>query len=483
MDSPAVSGWRTPALSPGVSGRSGFVDHRRWPNQEGQSRLARMSAPGVPTPSTPSGSAPPADARRSDSSLPGREPAGPSGRPRGLPGLTRNVVALGFVSLLTDVSTEMIVPVLPLFVVGVLRASMASIGIIEGVAESTAALMRLGSGWLSDRIGRRKPFLTFGYGLSAVAKAALAAALSWPMVLALRFTDRVGKGLRNPPRDALIADSVEPRYLGRAFGFHRGLDTLGAAIGPLVAFAMLQSFPGRFRGIFLLSALPAALSLLVLGLFVRAPRHRPERAAAAFPALARALGGPFHRFLLTAGLFSLANSSNAFLLLLAADRSHGAGFTAAQVSLVYLLYNLVYALLSWPVGEASDRIGRRGFLLGAYLLFAALYALLAWRAGPAFVVAGFVLLGLHSAMLEASQRSLVGDLVAPGQRGTAYGLYYTVTGAALLPASVIAGLLWDRLGPRAMFAADAGLALLAALCFAVLLPGHREYSDRHGHAA
>jgi MFS family permease len=393
------------------------------------------------------------------------------------------VVALGFVSLLTDVSTEMIVPVLPLFVVGVLKASMASVGVIEGVAESTAALMRLGSGWLSDRTGRRKPFLFFGYGISAVAKAALAAVLSWPVVLLLRFGDRVGKGLRNPPRDALIAESVEPRHLGRAFGFHRGLDTLGAAIGPLVAFALLRAFPGGFRLIFLCSAVPAALSLAVLAAFVRARPPKPARASAPLHARARAPRGPFRRFLIVAALFSLANSSTAFMLLLAADPTRGAGFTSGQVTLVYLLYNLVYALLSWPVGELSDRIGRRPILLAAYLLFAGLYALLAWRAGPAFVIAGFVLLGLHSALLEASQRSMVSDLVEPARRGTAYGLYYTVVGVALLPASIVAGALWDRFGPRAMFAVDAALALLAALLFALLLPSRREYSDRHGHAA
>jgi MFS family permease len=408
----------------------------------------------------------------------------PKGEPsRGLPGLPRNVVALGVVSLLTDISTEMIVPVLPLFVVSVLGASAAGLGLIEGVAESTAALMRLGSGWLSDRIGRRKPFMLFGYGLSAVAKAALALALSWPMVLGLRFGDRVGKGLRNPPRDALIADSVEPRHLGRAFGFHRGLDTLGAAIGPLLAFALLSARPGGFRRIFLLSLVPAGLSLAVLAAFVRQGRRAPAPVRAPLFAQARGMGAPFHRFLITAGVFSLANSSTAFLLLLAADRTHGAGFAGTSVTLVYLLYNVVYALLSWPVGEWSDRIGRRALLLAAYLLFAGLYALLAWRADAVVLVAGFVLLGVHSALLEASQRSMLGDLVAPEQRGTAYGLYYTVVGAALLPASIVAGVLWTRLGPRATLAVDAGLALLAALLFALLLPARSEYSDRHGHAA
>lgn len=404
-------------------------------------------------------------------------------RHAGIPGLPRNVVALGVVSLLTDVSSEMIVPVLPLFVVGVLGASPAGLGLIEGVAESTAALMRLGSGWLSDRSGSRKPFILFGYGISTAAKGALALALTWPAVLGLRFCDRVGKGLRNPPRDALIADSVEPRHLGRAFGFHRGLDTLGAAIGPLLAFALLRAQPGAFRRVFLLSVVPAVLSLVVLAAFVRPGRRAPAPARAPLFAQARGMGGAFHRFLITAGVFSLANSSTAFLLLLAADRTHGAGLTGTGVTLVYLLYNLVYAALSWPVGEWSDRIGRRALLLAAYLLFAGLYALLAWRADAVVIVAGFVLLGVHSALLEASQRSLLGDLVAPERRGTAYGLYHAVVGAALLPASIVAGVLWTRLGPRVTLAVDAALALLAALLFAMLLPSRTEYSDRHDHAA
>jgi MFS family permease len=409
------------------------------------------------------------------------DPAAPRA-PRGIPGLSRNVVALGFVSLLTDVSTEMILPVLPLFVTVVLGASMASVGIIEGVAESTAALMRLGSGWLSDRVGRRKPFLVFGYGISAAAKAALAVAFSWPAVLALRFGDRVGKGLRNPPRDALIADSVEHRHLGRAFGFHRGLDTLGAAIGPLLAFLVMRAWPGRYRWIFLLSAVPAALSIVVLALFVRARPH--ERAATSAPRVPLAgARGPFARFLVAAGLFGLANSSTAFLLLLAADRGHGAGFTPAQVALVYLLYNLVYALLSWPFGEWSDRIGRRGLLLAAYALYAAIYAGLALHARAPWTIAGFALLGVHSALIEGSQRSMIGDLVGAERRGTAFGLYYTVIGAALLPASVVAGALWDRVGAPAMLAVDAGLALVAALVFLVLLPPWNERREARAHAA
>ena len=390
-------------------------------------------------------------------------------------GINRNVVALGFVSLLTDFSTEMILPVLPLFITGVLRASVSSLGLIEGVAESLSSLLRLFSGWLSDRIQRRKPFVVLGYGLSGAAKWTLALAASWPAVLILRASDRVGKGLRNPPRDALIADSVEHADLGAAFGFHRALDTLGAALGPLAAFLILRAWPGGFRRVFAWSALPAALSIVVLLVFVHAPRAA-VRGGGSGAAPARApLGGAFRRFLVVAGLFSLGNSSVAFLLL----RAQGVGIGAAQVPLVYLVYNLIYALLSWPVGIWTDRAGRRPALLGAYALFAAVYGFLAVTATPAGVIAAFALLGVHSALLEGSQRSLVADLVPPERRATAFGLYYMVVGTALLPASAMAGLLWDRFGPRSAFAVDAGLAALSTLLFAVLLPGHRESEDRH----
>jgi MFS family permease len=391
-----------------------------------------------------------------------------------LAGINRNIVALGFTSLLTDVSTEMIIPVLPLFITTTLKASVTSLGVIEGVAESTASLLRLGSGWLSDRIGRRKPFLLFGYGLSTVAKATLAIAVTWPAVLGLRFADRVGKGLRNPPRDALIADSVEPRFRGRAYGFHRGLDTLGAAIGPLVAAALLAASPGDLRRVFLWSAVPATLSLVVLGCFVRAPRH----AAAARAPLhheVRAMGAPFARFLVADGLFQLANSSNAFLLLRALD----AGFSRVQLPLVYVGYNLAYALLSYPVGIVSDRIGRRRLLVAAYALYALIYAGLAWRAERALVLGAFLLLGLHSALLEVSERSMIADFVSPERRATAFGVYHTVVGLALLPASALAGFLWQHYGARTAFGLDAALALAAAVLFVVLLPARDEYGDRH----
>ncbi|HEY3215899.1 MAG TPA: MFS transporter, partial [Candidatus Eisenbacteria bacterium] len=273
--------------------------------------------------------------------LPQPPPAADVAPRRGIPGIGRNVVALGIISLLTDLSSDMVIPVLPLFVTRTLRGSAASLGVIEGVAECTASLLRVVSGWLSDRSGHRKPFLGFGYGLSTVAKAAMAFARSWPWVLVLRFGDRVGKGLRNPPRDALIADSVEPRYFGRAFGFHRALDTVGATLGPLVAFAMLRAFPGEFRRLFLASAIPAALALVVLALAVRAPARAPLPRPDRLDPAAGPLGPAFGRLLWVAGAFSLASSSLAFPLLYVSR----VGFTAAQVPLVYFGYNLVYAVL------------------------------------------------------------------------------------------------------------------------------------------
>jgi MFS family permease len=404
-------------------------------------------------------------------------PVAPDRPARRLAGITRNVVALGTVSLLNDVSSEMILPVLPLFVTGVLGASVASLGIIEGVAEATAALLRLSSGWFSDRIGRRKPFLMFGYGLSGAAKATLALAASWPAVLGLRFADRVGKGLRSPPRDALLADSVEPRYRGRAFGLHRGLDTMGAVIGPLVAYGMLNVVHGDARAhytrIFAVSAIPALVSIGVLALFVRAPRHTPARLRKLHHEL-RAMGGTFHRFLTVEGLFQLANSSMAFVLL----RNHDVGLSAAQVVLAYLAYNLVQALLSLPLGDLSDRIGRRPLLLVGYLLYAVTYGALALAPTALVAVGGLVALGVHNALIDGQKGSMIADLVPQDRRATAYGFYYTVVGLALLPASVLTGWLWDHAGAGTAFGVDAALALCAAGLFALLLPGRRERQER-----
>ena len=389
-----------------------------------------------------------------------------------------NVVWLGITSLFTDVSTEMLVPVLPLFVTTTLGASATSLGLIEGVAESVASLLRLTSGWLSDRIGKRKPFLVAGYGLSTVAKGVFAFAASWPAVLGLRVADRLGKGLRNPPRDALIADSVPAAQRGRAFGLHRALDTTGAAIGPLVAFFMLSRWPHDYRRIFAATVIPGVLSVLVLIFFVRsvARSAKPTRAK---DEGATPLGAPFRRFVIADTVFQLGNSSLAFVLL----RAKTGGLAELFVPLAYVLSNVVHAALALPIGALSDRIGRRRLLLASYVLYAAIYALLAWSGAPVATVGALALYGLFNALNEGTGKALVADLVPADRRATAFGLQNTAAGLALLPASALAGWLWDRQGPATTFAVDAALALAAALLFATIVPTRREHQERHGAAA
>ena len=400
---------------------------------------------------------------------PPEAPPGAANRP-----LHRNVKALGAASLLTDVSSEMVLPVLPLFLTESLRASVSALGVIEGVAESAASLLRPATGWLSDRLGWRKPFIVGGYALSSVSKAGFALAGSWGAVFGLRFGDRLGKAIRTAPRDALLADSSDSRDFGRAFGLHRAMDNAGAAIGPLTAFAVLSLFPGDFRRVFALSFVPGVLSVLVLVLFVQHVRHR----AATFKGFHmewRALGSPFRRFVLVDFLFRLGASSLAFVLL----RAKQSGFSDAQVPLVYFAFNVVTAFLAYPLGRLSDRVGRRGMVLAGYALFAANYAGLALFDSRVAVFAAFVVLGVHTALIDGQQKSLIADLVTADRRGTAFGVYHMAAGVALLPASVIAGFVWDRFGAAATFALDALLALLAALLFMVLVPIGHEWKARN----
>lgn len=402
------------------------------------------------------------------------ENAAPASAPpaKGLAGFHPNVIALGLVSLFTDVSSEMLVPVMPLFVTVTLGASVASLGLIEGVAECTASVLRIVSGRLSDRIGRRKPFLVAGYALSGVCKAAMAAVTVWPQMLGLRFGDRVGKAIRNPPRDALIADSTPAAQLGRAFGLHRAMDTFGAALGPLVAWWLLGQWghlgAEGYRRIFLASAIPSAIAIVVLVVMLRAPRAA-QAAKPATPASHAPLGAAFRRFLTADVVFQLGNSSMAFLLL----RAQQSGFSAGGVALVYLGYNLLAASLSLPFGGLADRIGRRPLLLAGYILYAIAYSVAAFVPTQSGVVVAFAILALHISLSDGQARSLVADLVPRERRASAYGAYHGVVGAALLPASIAAGILWERVGPHAPFVVGAGFALAAAGLFALLVPGGR----------
>ncbi|MCH8815015.1 MAG: MFS transporter [Chloroflexi bacterium] len=354
----------------------------------------------------------------------------------------------------------MVYPIVPLFLTGTLGAPLVAVGLIEGVAESTASILKLAGGWLSDRVRRRLPFAFAGYSLAAVAKPALAAAVAWPMVLGVRFVDRAGKGIRNAPRDALIAASSAPENLGRAFGLHRTMDTTGAIAGPLIAIALLLWLGDNYRPIFLLAFIPGALSVIALLQVRETVTTVPQRTRDAILSL-RGYDPRFLTFLGVSLLFALGNSSDAFLIL----RAHDIGLSATAVVLAYVVYNISYAALAFPAGIVSDRIGRRPLLAIGFLVFAGVYAGFAavgdeWSVWPLFAI-----YGAYIALTEGIGRAYISDLVPEDRRASAIGLYGASTGAMLLIASIIGGALWDLVGPQATFAFGAGTASLAAIVF------------------
>lgn len=374
-----------------------------------------------------------------------------------------NIIILGLASLLTDLSTEMVYPLLPLFLTQTLGASPAVLGFIEGLAESAASLLRVFSGYASDRIGRRKPLAIAGYTASTVGKVLLYLAMAWPMVLAGRLVDRFGKGVRTAPRDALIADSSDPGRRGRAYGLHRAMDTVGATLGVVAAILLLRTVSGDFRAIFLWSLVPAALGVAVLFL---ARDVRSHRSSAQAPALRwSALPGRLRAYLAVVFLFTLGNSSNQFLLL----RAQNLGATAAIVLLLYLTYNVAYATVAYPAGRLSDRIGRRALLVSGYTLYGVVYVGFAIARSPAWLWTLFVIYGLYMGASEGVEKALVADLAPASVRATAIGLHATLVGAGLLPASLLAGWLWTSFGPAVPFYFGGILGCAAALALLIVL--------------
>ena len=368
-------------------------------------------------------------------------------------------MALAAVSFLTDVSSEMIYPLLPVFLTTVLGANASFIGAIEGAAETTAALLKLASGWWSDRVQRRKPLVLAGYAIASLMRPLVALATSASQVLVIRVADRVGKGIRNAPRDALIAESVDPSIRGRAFGFHRAADHAGGVLGPLIAFAVLSWQIAELRTVFWLAAIPGVLSVVVVALGVRdVPRHA-ERSPGPRLDLAGSLGAPFWRVLAVIFVFTLGNSTDAFLLL----RASQLGVPVALAPILWAVLHLVKSAASTPGGALSDRIGRRPTLIMGWMLYSAVYVGFALADSAWHAWALFAVYGVYFGLTEGSERALVADLVAPERRGTAFGWFNLAIGLGALPASLLFGLVWDRAGPATAFTMGASLALAAAI--------------------
>ncbi len=391
--------------------------------------------------------------------------------------LPRNVWAASATSFFTDLSSEMVLNVVPLFLANVLGARTAVIGLIEGVAASAASLLQVFSGSLSDRLGRRKGLAVAGYALSALAKPAFAFATSWGAVATARWGDRVGKGIRTAPRDALVADSIQPEVRGLAFGLHRAADTGGAVFGLGIAIAVVLVAQGgalsleaeTFRSLALWSVVPAVAAVAILALGAREVGTRPVTRA---PRVAfRGLGRRFGLFLAISALFDLGNFSDAFLVLRAQER----GLAVHEILLVLLGFNLVYALLSTPAGSLSDRVGRRRVLVGGWLLYALIYFGFARVESGGQLTALYLAYGAYYGLTAGTAKAFVADLVPAPLRGTAYGSYNALLGVIDLPASLIAGILWQGIGswpgfgPGAPFLFGAGCALAAALLLALLL--------------
>lgn len=373
--------------------------------------------------------------------------------------IPKNVLTLGLVSFLTDASSDMIYPLLPLFLSDVLGSSMLFIGLIEGVAESTAGILKIFSGWLSDRLGKRKLLVALGYGISSVSKPILSVVTAGWHVLLLRFADRFGKGVRTSPRDALIADSASEERRGLAYGFHRAMDSAGAVVGPLLAFLLLPLVNENYRVLFLIASIPAVLAVLILILFVKEGKSFKEKITSLTRPKLSDFGPKFRIFIVGVVLFSLGNSSDAFLFI----RAKGLNVELVHIPILWLVLHLVYTLVSSPAGALSDRIGRKNLIISGLFIYSLAYAGFAFATRSVHVWILFGVYGLYYGLANGTMRALVADLVGEKRRALAFGVYHGAVGLTALPASLLFGWIWQSLGVSAAFGFGAVLAFLALL--------------------
>lgn len=373
-----------------------------------------------------------------------------------------------------DVSSEMIYPLVPLFLANVLGVNKSLIGLIEGIAEATASLLKVFSGWLSDRMGHRKYLMALGYGISTLSRPIIATAVFWQQILASRFIDRLGKGIRTAPRDAIIAESARESHLARAFSFHRSMDTMGAVVGPALAFFFLGIFSNDYRKVFWLSAIPAIIAVALILIFIKEQR-KPHSPSSERPKLTmKHFDWKVRFFIVIATLFALGNSSDVFLIL----RAQQVGISVVMIPAVYLTFNLVYSVSGIPAGIAADRFGKKRMILLGFLLFACLYYGFAVVETPTIAWVLFGLYGLFMGLTEGIQKAFLATIIPPDFKATAFGAYATCVGMAMFPASFIGGLLWDHLSPAATFYFGSATASLSALLFVILIFATRNSQDR-----
>lgn len=390
----------------------------------------------------------------------------PANASRGLRAVPRGVWVIGFVSMFMDISSEMIHSLLPVFLVSTLGASVALVGVIEGIAEATASVTKVFSGWISDRLGRRKLLAVLGYGLGALSKPVFPLATTPLAVLGARFADRIGKGIRGAPRDALVADITEPGARGAAFGLRQALDTVGAFLGPLVAIGLMAALAGNMRAVFAWAVIPALVAVLLMIFGVDEPKRSGELGGRPAPIRWREvldMGRPFWSVVAVGVVFTLARFSEAFLVL----RAQGVGLSATLIPLVLIVMNVVYAAVAGPAGSLSDRMDRRTLLAAGLALLIAADLALAFLPSIGGVLFGVALWGAHMGVTQGLLSALVADAAPDRLRGTAFGLFNLATGLTLLLASTLAGVLWSRFGAPTTFLAGAAFCALALAGVAV----------------
>jgi len=379
----------------------------------------------------------------------------------------RNVFFLGLISFFTDLSTEMVYPLIPLYLASAFGATPALVGVIEGIAESAASLLKVFSGYITDRWQKKKRLAFFGYATGVLYKLVLLLASSWIGVLGARTLDRIGKGIRTAPRDVLVSESADKDNMGQAFGLHKALDMSGAALGILITYFLLRGIGDGFdyKKLFMLSMIPAALGLCMFFFIKETKKPRAPKNKEPFWQNIGKIDSQLRLYLLVVFLFTLGNSSNAFILL----KANAIGFDAMNVILLYFIYNITASILSLPFGRLSDRIGRKKLLVPGYLTFSLCYLGFAFAPSQWSMVIVFVIYGAYTAMIAGVERAFVAEIAPSELKGTMLGLQSTITGIALLPASVIAGVLWSAFGAAVPFVFGAGLSLVAALILLIFM--------------